>query len=329
MTAVVAEHAGGPDVLRASAVDVPSPGRGEVLIEVHAAGVNRPDLMQREGRYPPPPGASTTLGLEIAGRVVAAGPDVDPSLKGRRVCALVVGGGYAEYCVAPAVQCLPVPDRLSCVEAAALPEACFTVWANVFEAGELRAGELLLVHGGASGIGTTAIQMARALGARVMATAGDDARCARCVGLGAELAINHTREDFVTAVLTHTAGRGADVVLDMVGGDYTQRNVDVLAPRGRLVQIAVQAGAKVTVNLLTIMQKRAVLTGSTLRPRSVIEKGRLRDAIAQVVWPEVASGAIRPVIDSVFLFPDAADAHRRMESGQHVGKIVLRVRNEA
>lgn len=328
MTAIVATQAGGPDVLRAETVAVPAPGQGEVLIEVHAAGVNRPDLMQREGRYPPPPGASAILGLEVAGRVVRCGPGVEPTLAGQRVCALVVGGGYAEYCLSPAVQCLPVPDRLTFVDAAALPEACFTVWANAFESGELRAGETLLVHGGASGIGTTAIQMARAFGARVFTTAGDDARCGRCVELGAELAINHRSEDFVAAVLKHTEGRGVDVILDMVGGDYTQRNLDALAPRGRLVQIAVQAGAKVSVNLLALMQKRAVLTGSTLRPRTVAEKGRLRDVLASVVWPQVARGALCPVIDSVFLFPDAANAHRRMESGEHVGKIVLRMRSE-
>lgn len=323
MSAVVADPPGGAEALSIVSVNVPAAAAGEVLIAVEAAGVNRPDIMQREGRYPPPPGATPVLGLEVAGTVVALGEGVEEQWKGRRVCALVAGGGYAEYCTAPILQCLPIPDGVSMVEAGALPEACFTVWANVFEAGELRAGEVLLVHGGASGIGTTAILMARALGARVLATAGDDIKCSACHRLGAELAVNYRREAFEPAVMRQTEGRGVDVVLDMVGGDYTARNLEIVAPRGRIVQIAVLGGVNATINLFTLMKKRVVLTGSTLRARSVAEKGRIRNALASVVWPHVAAGAIRPVIDSTVPLRAVRDAHERMESGRHIGKIVL------
>jgi putative PIG3 family NAD(P)H quinone oxidoreductase len=302
---------------------VPEPGVGEVLVRVEAAGVNRPDLLQRQGRYAPPPGVTDILGLEIAGPVVAVGPGVGEPRIGSRVCALVAGGGYAEYCVAPAPQCLPIPDGLSVVEAAALPETYFTVWTNVFERGRLRAGESLLVHGGGSGIGTTAIQLGRAFGARVFASAGGASKCRACERLGAERGIDHRQEDFVAVVKQLTAGRGVDLVLDMVGGDYTPRNLDALAQDGRLVQIAFLRGAKVELPLQALMQRRLWITGSTLRPRSVEEKGLIAQALLRQVWPLLAAGRCKPVIDSTFPLARAADAQRRMESSLHVGKIVL------
>jgi NADPH:quinone reductase len=316
---------GPPEGLQPGVRIIPTPGPGEVLIRVAAAGVNRPDVLQRLGRYAPPPGASDVPGLEVAGTVSAIGPGVEGWSTGRTVCALLAGGGYAEYAVAPAPQCLPVPGGLSLVEAAALPETTFTVWTNVFERGRLVAGETLLVHGGASGIGTTAIPLARAFGARVFATAGTDEKCVACERLGAERAINYRREDFVDVVRAATSGRGVDVILDMVGGDYFPRNLGLLAPDGRLVQIAFLRGSRVEMDLAPLMTNRLVVTGSTLRPRTVAEKGRIAAAVRENVWPLVESGAFRPLIHATFPLERAADAHRLMESDAHIGKIVLTV----
>jgi NADPH2:quinone reductase len=317
---------GGPDVLRPVTRPTPAPGPRDVLIAVAAAGVNRPDLMQRQGRYAPPPGASDIPGLEVAGRVVARGKDVEEWKEGDEVCALVAGGGYAEYCAAPAPQCLPVPKGLDLVQAAALPETVFTVWTNVFDRGRLSAGETLLVHGGASGIGTTAIQMARARGVRVFATAGTREKCAACEKLGAERAIDYAREDFAAVVAEMTAGRGVDVILDMVGGDYLPRNLASLATDGRLVQIAFLKGPRAEIDLMAVMQRRLTLTGSTLRPRSIEEKGQIARAVRENVWPLVEKGDVRPVLHATFPLAAAAEAHRALESGTHVGKIVLIVR---
>jgi putative PIG3 family NAD(P)H quinone oxidoreductase len=323
MTVVEMEHPGGPDVLVTGTRPVPGVGRGTVLVRVAAAGVNRPDLLQRQGKYPPPPGASDVIGLEIAGAVVARGEDAGEWQVGDQVCALVAGGGYAEYCAAPAPQCLPVPRSFSMVEAAALPETFFTVWTNVFERGRLQAGERILVHGGASGIGTTAILLGRAFGATVYATAGTPEKCAACERLGAERAINYRTEDFVAAVSDLTGGRGVDVVLDMVGGDYVSRNLDVLAMDGRLVQIAFLRGARAEVNLSPLMQKRIWFTGSTLRPRTVEQKGAIARALREHVWPRLDAGELRPVIHETFPLAQAAEAHAALERGGHVGKIVL------
>jgi putative PIG3 family NAD(P)H quinone oxidoreductase len=323
MAAVEIAAPGPPDVLRPVRRPVPRPGPAEVLIKVEAAGVNRPDLLQRAGHYPPPPGASDIPGLEVAGTVVEAGPGAAPWAAGDAVTALVAGGGYAEYCVAPAAQCLPIPRGLDRAEAAALPETVFTVWTNVFERGRLQAGEALLVHGGSSGIGTTAIQMARAFGARVFVTAGTPEKCAACVALGAERAIDYNRENFVAAVNEATGARGVDVVLDMVGAPYFARNLDCLAPEGRLVQIGVQRGPKAELNLLLVMHKRLTVTGSTLRPRSVEEKGRLAAALREKVWPKIEAGAIRPVIHALLPLAEAREAHRVMEASGHIGKLVL------
>jgi putative PIG3 family NAD(P)H quinone oxidoreductase len=323
MRAVEIEAPGGPEVLRVAERATPRPGPGEVLIEAAAAGVNRADVMQRRGAYPPPAGASDIPGLELAGTVVEVGPDVAWPPVGERVCALVSGGAYAEYCVAPAEQCLPVPPGLDMVQAAALPEALFTVWDNVFERGRLAAGGWLLVHGGSSGVGTTAIALARAFGARVVATAGSPEKCAACRNLGAEAAINYHDEDFVAVVKDRTAGRGVDVILDMVGGDYLARNLDCLAVEGRLVQIAFLKGPKAELNLWPILGKRLLVTGSTLRGRAAAEKAGIARALRERVWPLLESGAVRPVIDSTFPLARAAEAHLRMESGRHIGKIVL------
>jgi putative PIG3 family NAD(P)H quinone oxidoreductase len=323
MTAIEITAPGPPDVLRPVSRPTPRPGAGEVLIRVAAAGVNRPDLMQREGKYPPPPGASDIPGLEVAGTVVAVGPGVEGWSRGAAVCALVAGGGYAEYCAAPTAQCLPVPDTLTLVEAAALPEACFTVYHNVFERGRLGPGESILVHGGASGIGTTAIQMARAKGARVFATAGTREKAAACLRLGAERAIDYRGEDFVAVVREATQGRGVDVVLDMVGGDYTPRNLECLATEGRLVQIAFLHGPRCELSLLPVLAKRLTLTGSTLRPRPVAEKGAIAAGLRRDVWPLVARGEVRPVVHARFPLAEAAGAHRALEEGAHVGKLVL------
>jgi len=290
---------------------------------VAAAGVNRPDVLQRQGHYPPPPGASDIPGLEVAGEVAAVGDRVTEWRPGDAVCALVAGGGYAEYCVAPAPQCLRVPKGLTAIEAAALPETFFTVWTNVFERGRLVAGETLLVQGGASGIGTTAIQMARALGARVFATAGSAEKCAACVALGAERAINYREENFVAVVKEATEGRGVDVILDMVGGDYIPRNLDCLALEGRLVLIALPRGARAELNFTSVLQRRLTITGSSLRPRTVEQKGAIARALRERVWPLLESGQVRPVIHATFPLGEAAAAHRLMESGAHIGKIVL------
>jgi putative PIG3 family NAD(P)H quinone oxidoreductase len=315
---------GGPDVLRVVARPVPRPGDGEVLIRVDAAGVNRPDVMQRLGKYPPPPGASDIPGLEVAGTVVsdAAGEPIRWSA-GDRVCALVAGGGYAEYCVAPAVQCLPIPEGMSVVSAAALPETFFTVWTNLFERGHLRAGERVLVHGGASGIGTTAIQLARAFGATVFATAGSDEKCTACARLGATVTINYRTRNFVEIVHSATDGSGVDVILDIVGGDYLERNIECLALNGRLVQVGLMAGARAQLNLTAVLQRRLTLTGSTLRARTVAEKGALAREVEARVWPLLAQGRLAPVIDRTYPLAAAADAHRRMESPEHIGKVVL------
>ena len=324
MTAIEITAPGGPEVLVSTERPVPRPGPGEVLVRVAAAGVNRPDVMQRQGSYPPPPGAPDIPGLEIAGEIVETG--LDTAGRGGRVCALVQGGGYAEYCVAAAPLCLPVPEGMSDVQAAALPETYFTVWTNVFERGRLTAGESILVHGGSSGIGTTAIQLARAFGATVYATAGSDEKCRACEALGAAECVNYREDDFVARVAAATNGRGVDVVLDMVGGDYFPRCLDCLGVEGRLVQIATQRGIKGEINLLKVMVKRLTVTGSTLRPRSVAEKAPIAAALRERVWPLLAAGKAHPVIHATFPLREAAAAHALMDSGTHIGKIVLETR---
>ncbi|MEO1238958.1 MAG: NAD(P)H-quinone oxidoreductase [Pseudomonadota bacterium] len=326
MKAIEITQPGGPEVLSLTQRPVPQPGPGEVLIKVTAAGVNRPDALQRTGAYRAPPDASDLPGLEAAGEVVARGPGVGYPALGDRVAALLPGGGYAEYTLAPASHCLPVPDGMAMIEAAAMPETLFTVWSNVFDRAALQPGERFLVHGGTSGIGTTAIQMASRLGARVFATAGTDAKCNVCRQLGAELAVNYREADFVAAV---GAEGGADVILDMVGGDYLPRNIKALADDGRLVQIAFLAGAKADVNFAQVMLRRLTITGSTLRPQPVDAKTRIRDALADRVWPLVTAGKIAPVIDSTFPLEDAARAHARIEDPDHIGKIMLLVAPEA
>ncbi len=323
MRVIEIREPGGPDVLVPAERPMPLVGAGEVLIQVAAAGVNRPDVAQRQGKYPSPPGASDIPGLEIAGAIVQIGGEVRGWRVGDRVCALVSGGGYAEYCAAPAPQCLPVPSGLSDVDAAAIPETFFTVWTNVFERGRLASGESLLVQGGSSGIGTTAIQLARARGARVFATAGTAEKCAACERLGAERAINYREEDFVAVTREATGGRGVDVILDMVGGDYFPRHLDALAVEGRLVQIATLGGTKAQIFLPAVMQRRLTITGSTLRARSVAEKGAIASALRAEVWPLLESGRVRPVVFKTFPLSEAAAAHRLMESGAHIGKIVL------
>jgi NADPH:quinone reductase len=323
MRAIEIRTFGGPEVLTPVERPMPVPSAGEVLIEVAAAGVNRPDVSQRQGKYPPPPGASDIPGLEIAGTIVQTAGEVGEWRAGDRVCALVSGGGYAEYCAAPAPQCLPVPRGFSDVEAAAIPETFFTVWTNVFERGRLTEGESFLVQGGSSGIGTTAIQLAHARGARVFATAGSAEKCAACERLGAERAINYHEEDFVAVVREATSGRGVDVILDMVGGEYVARHIELLAANGRLVQIATLGGAKAQIFLPAIMQRRLTITGSTLRARSVAEKGAIAAALRASVWPLLDAGRVRPVVFRTFALNDAAEAHQLMESGAHIGKIVL------
>ena len=323
MTAIEIAGFGGPEVLKPTQRPRPKPGAGELLIEVAAAGVNRPDVLQRQGGYKPPPGASDIPGLEIAGRVAALGEGVAGWRVGDGATALVAGGGYAEYCVAPVPQCLPLPRGLDMVKAAAIPETFFTVWTNVFDRGRLKPGESFLVHGGSSGIGTTAIQLAHAFGSRVFATAGSAEKCAACVKLGADRAIDHKREDFVAVIEEATGGRGVDVILDMVGGGYFARNMKILALEGRLVQIAYLQGGKAEIDLGSLMMKRQTLTGSTLRPRSVAEKGVIAAALREKVWPLIESGRIAPVIFKTFPLAQAADAHRLMESNSHIGKIVL------
>ena len=323
MIAIEISAFGGPEVLVPVERPRPVPRAGEVLIKVAAAGVNRPDASQRRGGYPPPPGASDIPGLEVAGTIVELGADAGAWRVGDSVCALVAGGGYAEYCTAPAPQCLAVPQGLDMVAAAAIPETFFTVWSNVFERGRLTAGESILVHGGSSGIGTTAIQLAHVLGARVLATAGSAEKCAACERLGATHAINYKTTDFVAAVKAATDGRGVDVVLDMVGGAYLPRNIEILALEGRLVQIALLGGASASFNMAPLLFKRLTITASTLRARSIAEKGVLAAAVKAHVWPLIESGAVRPVIHSTFALRSAADAHRLLESSAHIGKIVL------
>jgi putative PIG3 family NAD(P)H quinone oxidoreductase len=310
-------------VLTLATGPVPRPAAGEVLIRAAAAGVNRPDILQRTGNYPPPPGASPILGLEVSGTIAALGPGVTEWREGDPVCALVAGGGYAEYCVAPAPQCLPVPRGLSLISAAGLPETFFTVWSNVFDRGRLAAGESFLVHGGSSGIGTTAIQLAHAFGARVFATAGSPEKCAVCVELGAERAIDYRQEDFTAIIKEMTQGRGGDVILDMVGGPYVEKNLRALAIEGRLVQIAFLQGSKVTLDLAHVMMRRQTITGSTLRPRPVADKAAIANRLREEVWPLIEAGKVRPVIDRTFPLAEAAAAHRLMESSRHIGKILL------
>jgi NADPH:quinone reductase len=324
MKAIVAPQPDGAEELAVVERPVPRPGKDEVLIKVAAAGVNRPDILQRRGLYPPPPGAPDILGLEVAGTVVEAGEGTT-LLPGTRVCALVAGGGYAEYCVAPAGTCLPVPEILTLKQAAAMPETLFTVWVNLFERGYAAEGDAVLVHGGTSGIGTMAIALGGLFGLKVIVTCGSDEKCARALDLGAMLAINYRTKDFVEEVRTATAGNGVAVVLDMVGGDYVPRNLACLSEDGRHVSIAFQRGAKTELAIPQLMQRRLTLTGSTLRPRSVEFKTMVADEIARTVWPYVEGGRLKPVVDGVFSLDHAADAHARMEAGKHVGKIVLEV----
>ena len=323
MTCIEIIEPGGPEVLRTTDRPVPESEDGEVLISVQAAGVNRPDCIQRQGHYAPPPGVTDIPGLEVAGNIVAVGKNAGQWKIGDTVCALVAGGGYAEFVAAPAVQCLAIPGSLSMTEAAALPETFFTVWTNVFERAGLKPGETLLVHGGSSGIGTTAIQIASRLGSKVITTAGSDEKCRICRELGAERAVNYKEEDFVDAVKDFTGGIGVNVILDMVGGDYLARNIKALAPDGRQVSIAFLGGSKAEINFMPVMLKRLTLTGSTLRPLPIERKGEIARALEKTVWPMIANAEIAPVIHATFPLQDAADAHTLMESSQHIGKIVL------
>ena len=324
--AIQAPVPGGPEALKLVQVPIGAPGHGELLIEVHGAGINRADCKQRAGNYPMPPGAPLTFGLECSGVVCEIGEGVPGWKVGDPVCALVAGGAYADYCLAPAGQCLPIPKGVGLVEAAALPEALFTVWTALFEHGALRAGDIALIHGGASGIGTMAIQMASALGSRAIATAGSDARCELCVRLGAEKAINYQTQDFVEEVLRHTDGRGVDVVLDMVGGPYAGRNLKAMAPFARLTYIAGDAGPEATFNIREIMMKRLVVTGSTLRHRSIDDKTRIAAALRRVAWPLLEKGRVKPVVDRIVPLANASEAHAAMEAGNIAGKILLRAR---
>lgn len=325
MMAIEIDGKGGPEVLKPAQVAVPQPGAGQILIKVAAAGVNRPDISQRVGRYPPPPGHSHLPGLEASGVVAAAGPGAERWTAGDRVTALLNGGGYAQYAIAEATSALPVPAGLNDIEAAGVPETYFTVWNMVFERAHLKAGEWFLIHGGTSGIGTTAIQLAKAFGAKVIATAGTDAKCAVCREFGADVAVNYKSEDFVEVAKTATGGHGIDVTLDMVGGAYTDKHIIAAATEGRIAQIATQQGAEVTINLARLMVKRVTLTGATLRPRSREDKAAFARALEDKVWPLFAAGKLRVPIDSTFPLANAADAHRRLESGDHIGKIVLTV----
>ncbi|MSO92585.1 MAG: NAD(P)H-quinone oxidoreductase [Rhodospirillales bacterium] len=324
MKAIEIREPGGPEVLTPAERPVPKPGQGDVLIRVAYAGVNRPDVVQRKGQYPPPPGASDIPGLEVSGTIVALGSGTEAWRDGDLVCALLTGGGYAEYAVAPAAQCLPLPRVLGLKEAAALPETFFTVWSNVFDRCHLAAGENFLVHGGTSGIGTTAIQLAKAFGARVYATAGSDEKCRACERLGADRAINYKTEDFV-AIAKEAPGGGVNVILDMVGGDYIQKNISALAVGGRLCFIAFLGGSKVEVNFMSVLLKRLTITGSTLRAQPVPFKAAIAKQIKDKVWPLIAQGRIKPVMHAEFPLTKAADAHRLMESSTHIGKIVLSV----
>ncbi len=323
MTCIEVSEPGGPEVLKPVIRPLPTPAAGEVLIKVAAAGINGPDIYQRKGAYPPPPGTTDIPGLEVAGVIVALAAGVDGWLEGDLCCALTAGGGYAEYCTAPAAQCLPIPDGLSLVEAAALPETYFTVWTNIFERARLKPGETLLVHGGAGGIGTTAIQLATAFDARVLTTAAGPEHCARLTELGATRAIDYLKEDFVAVIKEVTGGKGVDVILDIVGGDYVARNIACLARDGRLVNIAFNKGAKVEIDLMPVMLRRLTLTGSTLRIQPVARKAEIAAALKEKVWPLLASGRVRPLIFRELPLAQAAEGHRLMESAQHIGKIML------
>ena len=323
MQAIRIDGKGGPEVLVLGPMPMPIPSAGQILVRVRAAGVNRPDIQQRIGAYPPPAGHSPLPGLEIAGEVAAVGPAVSRWKVGDAVCALVNGGGYAEYCIAEETASLPVPAGLDMIQAGALPETAFTVWNNVFERGGLTAGEWFLVHGGSSGIGTTAIQLAKAFGAKVMATAGSAEKCQACLSLGADVAVNYKTEDFVKAAREATGGRGIDVTLDMVGGDYTERNIIAAADDGRIVQIATLGGADAKINVARLMVKRVTLTGSTLRPRTRDVKAGFARALEAKVWPLISAGQVKVVVDGTYPLRDASEAHRRMETSQHIGKIVL------
>ena len=323
MTAIAIDQPGGPEVLQPVTMPTPTPGAGEVLVKVAAAGVNRPDVLQRKGAYPPPPGASEIPGLEIAGEVVALGEGAKQWDIGSKVCALVAGGGYAEYCVVHESNALPVPAGLSMAEAAGVPETFFTVWTNVFERGALKPGESLLVHGGSSGIGTTAIQIASRLGSTVYTTAGSAEKCDACTALGAARAINYREEDFVEVLKHETGKKGIDVTLDMVGGDYIQRNIKVAARDGRIVNIAYLNGSKAEVDFMMVMLKRLTLTGSTLRVRSTSEKAAIAQALQHKVWPLIEAGKVKPQLFRTFALDQASDAHALMETSAHIGKIVL------
>jgi NADPH2:quinone reductase len=320
----ITEH-GGPDVLQPTTRPVPDPAAGEVLIRVHAAGVNRPDCIQREGNYAPPPGTTDIPGLEVAGEIVALADDVQGLEIGTKVCALVAGGGYAEYVTAPAPQVMTIPVGLSIVEAAALPETFMTVWTNVFERGHLKPDETLMVHGASSGIGTTAIQLAHHLGSKVIATAGSAEKCQVCLDLGADRAVNYHEEDFVAVAKESNGGKGVDVILDMVGGDYIQRNIKSCAPDGRIVNIAYLRGPKAEINFMTVMLKRLTLTGSTLRPQPISRKGEIAASLMERVWPLIEDGKVKPVIHTTFPLEKAAAAHALMESNTHIGKIMLKI----
>ncbi len=324
MNYIQIEKHGDPEVLKMHSMPVPEPGPGEVLIKVAAAGVNRPDVMQRKGLYPPPPGATDVPGLEVSGTVVSVGQNVSKPPINSEVCALVTCGGYAEYCLAAASICLPVPEKISLVNAAGIPETFFTVWTNVFKRGQLKAGESLLVHGGSSGIGTTAIQLGKAFGATVYTTAGTSDKCEFCNNLGADAAINYREQNFSEEINRLTEGKGVNVILDMVGGPYFPKNIRLLADEGRLVQIALMQGSKAEVDFRSLLLKRVTLTGSTLRPRSVEEKTKIAQALQKNVWPLLESGAIRPIIHQTFPLKQASEAHRLMESSAHIGKILLK-----
>jgi NADPH2:quinone reductase len=325
MTVVEIAAPGGPEQLKTARRPVPKPDAGEVLVRVAAAGVNRPDVMQRQGRYPPPPGASDIPGLEVAGEIVALGADVSGPKLGDRVTTLLPGGGYAEYAVAAAPLCLPIPEGLNMVEAAALPETFFTVWTNLFDRGGCKAGETVLIHGGTSGIGTTAIQLAAAWGARVFATAGTDEKARACERMGAARGIDYRTEDFVEVIRQETADRGVDLILDMIGGSYLARNLEAAAVEGRLVIISLIGGARAEINLLTIMSKRLTLTGSTLRARTVAQKAAVAEAVRRNVWPLLSAGRVRPIVHATFPLAEASEAHRLMETSRHIGKIVLTI----
>jgi putative PIG3 family NAD(P)H quinone oxidoreductase len=323
MRAVVAPRPGGPEALEIQLRPRPIPAERQILVRVEAAGVNRPDVHQRQGHYPPPPGVTDVLGLEIAGEVAALGPNASVHRLGDKVTALVPGGGYAEFCVAHETNALPIPSGLTAIEAAAIPETYFTVWTNVFVRGSLKAGETLLVHGGASGIGTTAIALAKAFGARVIVTVGSDEKASLCERMGADLGVNYRKADFVALTLSATGGRGADVILDMVGGDYVERNYAAAALDGRIVQIAFLRGQKATIDLGPLMVKRLIHTGSTLRPRAPKEKAAIAEALRAKVWPLLEAGRCKPVIDSVFPLAEVVKAHERIDSAEHVGKVML------